>query len=91
LILNIYIIFGEWHISCLRRFQSQKGAKKRWKKEKDGDHHLGDRCYGSFYRTFQLPADIVQEKAEATFKKGLLIISVPKAAESKTKKIEIKH
>ena len=67
-----------------------RGEKKRLKKEKDGDHYLGDRYYGSFNRTFQLPADIVQEKAEATFKKGVLRISVPKAAESKTKKIEIK-
>ena len=68
-----------------------RGEKNRLIKEKDGDHYLGDRYYGSFYRTFQLPADIVQEKAEATFKKGVLRISVPKAAESKTKKIEIKN
>ena len=68
-----------------------RGEKKRLKKEKDGDHYLGDRYYGSFYRTFQLPADIVQEKAEATFKNGVLRISIPKAAESKTKKIEIKN
>jgi HSP20 family protein len=68
-----------------------RGEKKRSKEEKDGDHYLGDRYYGSFYRTFQLPADIVQEKTEATFKKGVLQISIPKAEESKIKKIEIKH
>ena len=58
---------------------------------KDGDHYLGDRYYGSLHRIFQLPADIVQEKAEATLKKGVLRIIVPKVEESKTKKIEIKH
>ena len=68
-----------------------RGEKKRLKKENDGDHYLGDRYYGSFYRTFALPADIVQEKDEVTFKKGVLRISVRKAAESKTKKIEIKN
>jgi HSP20 family protein len=52
---------------------------------------LGDRYYGSFHRTFQLPADIVQEKVEATFKKGVLRISIPKAEESKIKKIAIKN
>ena len=68
-----------------------RGEKKRLKEVKDGDHYLGDRYYGSFHRIFQLPADIVQEKAEATFKKGVLRIIVPKVEESKTKKIEIKH
>jgi len=68
-----------------------RGEKKRLKKEKNGDHYLGDRYYGSFYRTFQLPADIVQEKAEATFKNGVLRISIPKAAGSKTTKIELKN
>ncbi len=67
-----------------------RGEKKRLKEEKDGDHYLGDRYYGSFRRTFQLPADIDQEQAEATFDKGVLMISVAKVEESKTKKIEIK-
>jgi len=68
-----------------------RGEKKRLKEVKDGDHYLGDRYYGSFHRIFQLPTDIVQEKAEATFKKGVLRIIVPKVEESKTKKIVIKH
>ncbi len=67
-----------------------RGEKKRLKEEKDGDHYLGDRYYGSFRRTFQLPADIDQEQAEATFDKGVLMISVAKVEESKIKKIEIK-
>jgi HSP20 family protein len=68
-----------------------RGEKKHVKEGKDENHYLGDRYYGSFRRTFQLPADIDQEHAEATFKKGVLRISIPKAAESKTKKIEIKN
>ena len=68
-----------------------RGEKKRLKEERDGDHYLGDRYYGSVYRTFQLPADIIQEKVEATFKKCVLRISIPKAEESKIKKIAIKN
>jgi HSP20 family protein len=68
-----------------------RGEKKRLKEVKDGDHYLGDRYYGSFHRIFQLPADIAQEKAGATFNKGVLRIIVPKVEESKSKKIEIKH
>jgi len=68
-----------------------RGEKKHVTEDKDENHYLGDRYYGSFRRTFQLPADIDQEHAEATFDKGVLMISVPKVAESKTKKIEIKN
>ena len=68
-----------------------RGEKKRLREVKDGDHYLGDRYYGSFHRIFQLPADIAQEKAEATFKKGVLRIIVPKVEGSKTKKIKIKN
>ena len=59
------------------------------KEEKDENHYLGDRYYGSFRRTFQLPADIDPDKAEASFDKGVLKISVPKVEEAKRKKIEI--
>ena len=66
-----------------------RGEKKHTKEEKDENHYLGDRYYGSFGRTFQLPADIDQGKAEASFDKGVLKISVPKVEEGKRKKIEI--
>ena len=68
-----------------------RGEKKHVKEDKDENHHIGDRYYGSFRRTFQLPADIDREHAEATFKNGVLTISFPKVEESKTKKIEIKN
>jgi HSP20 family protein len=66
-----------------------RGEKKHVKEDKDENHYLGDRYYGSFRRTFQLPADIDQQHAEATFDKGVLKISIPKVEESKTKKIAI--
>jgi len=66
-----------------------RGEKKHLKEEKDENHYLGDRYYGSFHRIFQLPAYIDQEKAEASFAKGVLKISVSKVEEAKRKKIEI--
>ena len=78
-------------ISLDGRLLTIRGEKKKLTEVKDGDHYLGDRYYGSFHRNFQLPADIVQEKVEATFKKGVLKISIPKAEESKIKKIAIKN
>jgi HSP20 family protein len=66
-----------------------RGEKKHVKDDKNENHYLGNRYYGSFQRTFQLPADINMDKAEASFDKGVLKISIPKKEKSKTKKISI--
>ena len=66
-----------------------RGEKKHEEEEKGENHYLGDRFYGSFRRTIQLSADIDADKAETTFDKGVLKISIPKVEESKSKKIEI--
>jgi HSP20 family protein len=66
-----------------------RGEKKHVKEDKDENHYLGDRYYGSFRRTFQLPADINPDKAEASFDKGVLKISIPKSEVAKTQKILI--
>jgi HSP20 family protein len=39
-----------------------------------------ERQYGSFSRSIPLPYDIETDKAEATFKNGLLSITLPKSA-----------
>jgi HSP20 family protein len=66
-----------------------RGEKKHLKDDKDENHYFGDRYYGSFYRTFKLPVDIDECKAEASFDKGVLKITIPKVEEAKRKKIEI--
>ncbi len=45
---------------------------------------------GAFYRAVALPKAVVGEKAEATFKDGILKISVPKADEAKPRRITVK-
>lgn len=66
-----------------------RGEKKYEKDQNDENYYFGDRYYGSFRRTFQLPADIDAEKAEAIFDKGVLKISIPKLEEAGSKKIKI--
>lgn len=69
-----------------------KGEKKEEKEEKDKNYHMSERRYGSFQRTFELPAGVDQNKIEATFKKGVLTVTLPKSpeAQKKEKKIEVK-
>ena len=66
-----------------------KGEKKQEKKEEKENHHRVERSYGSFSRSFTLPAGVDPENVQATFKDGVLVIALPKVEEAKQKKIEI--
>lgn len=49
-----------------------------------------ERAFGRFERSLTLPAPISAEGVEATLKNGVLMVKLPKAAELRPRKIEIK-
>ena len=51
--------------------------------------HRQERTYGVFSREFQLPYSIDTAKVDATFRNGVLTISLHRAEETKPKKIKI--
>jgi HSP20 family protein len=67
-----------------------KGEKKKEEEEKNDHNHYVERYYGSFQRSFQLPANVQTDKIDATFDKGVLKVTLPKTEEAKKKEIEIK-
>jgi len=69
-----------------------KGEKKEEKEDKGKDYYRMERSYGSFSRTIPLPIEVDTDKIEATFKKGVLNITLPKTAKAaaETKKIAVK-
>ena len=67
-----------------------KGEKKEEIKEDKKDYHLSERRYGSFKRSFTLPDGLDLDKVEASFKNGVLKISLPKSPEAKTNHKKIK-
>jgi HSP20 family protein len=67
-----------------------KGEKKREKEEKEADYHLVERSYGSFARLVQLPKGVESDKISASYKNGILRITLPKSEEAKKKEIKIK-
>jgi len=66
-----------------------KGEKKQEKKEEHETFHRLERSYGSFSRTFTLPAGVKLDDIKATFKDGVLEVTMPKAEDAKLKKIAI--
>ncbi|WOJ90129.1 Hsp20/alpha crystallin family protein [Methylocapsa polymorpha] len=67
-----------------------KGEKKSEKEEKDKNHRISERSYGSFLRAIQLPSGIDPAAIEANIANGVLTVRAPKPAPRVTKKIEIK-
>jgi HSP20 family protein len=71
---------------------SIKGEKQEEKEEKEKDYYRRERSFGSFERSFQVPQDIDTYKIAASFKNGILSVTLPKSAEAQkqAKKIEVK-
>jgi HSP20 family protein len=69
-----------------------KGEKQNEKEEKKQDYYLRERSFGSFQRTFQVPDGVDTSKIDASFKKGVLTVTLPKSTEAQKaeKKITVK-
>jgi HSP20 family protein len=65
------------------------GEKKQEKKEKETNYHRVERSYGAFSRSFALPTSVKSDKIKATYKDGVLSITLPKTEEVKPKEIPI--
>jgi HSP20 family protein len=61
---------------------TNKGEKQEEKEEKKKEYHLHKRRYGSFERSFGIPEGVDTDRIEATFKKGVLTVNLPKTAEA---------
>ena len=67
-----------------------KGEKKREKEEKEADYHVVERSYGSFLRSVQLPKEVQSDKISASYKNGILRITLSKSEEAKKKEVKVK-
>ncbi len=66
-----------------------KGERKTEKGTKEEDYIYRELSYGSFERRFTLPEGVKTDQLKAKFTNGILELTMPGAAVSKPKKIEI--
>jgi HSP20 family protein len=66
-----------------------KGERKFEKEVKEQNYHRVERSYGTFTRTFSLPNSIDADKVTASFKDGVLTLTMPKKEEAKPKTIKV--
>lgn len=69
-----------------------KGEKKAEREDSGKGYHLVERSYGGFTRSIILPVEVDTEKVRATFKNGVLTVTLPKTEQvlKGTKKVSIK-
>ena len=67
-----------------------KGQKREETEKKEGETVLAHEIrYGAFSRSMALPGEVLADKASASFDKGVLKITIPKAESSKPTRVEI--
>src|SRR3989344_3367934 len=66
-----------------------KGEKTVSRKDKGKSYKMREISYGGYERSIALPNSLDTEKAKASFKKGMLWVTIPKKLESAKKPKEI--
>ena len=66
------------------------GEKKFEKEDKSKNYHKVERSYGKFSRSLNINSAILTDKIDASYKDGVLNITLPKAEEAKPKLIDVK-
>lgn len=93
---NIYLIApiagtapADIDVSITDEVITIRGERKSGHKATDENHFVQECYWGPFSRTFVMPVAVNSEKAKATLKNGLLSITIPKDARSRTKSLKI--
>ena len=77
-------------ISVVGETLTLSGARKSEDLEEGARYHRQERGSGKFNRSVELPFPVDIDKVEATFKNGVLHISLPRSEADKPKKIVVK-
>lgn len=79
------------HVSIDGSQVSISAEVKNEKEVKDGEKVLrSERYYGKVARTFSLGSDVDDAAAQAKYENGVLVLTLPKKAATKAKRLEIR-
>jgi HSP20 family protein len=78
------------HVTLEGQTLTIEGNRKHEREEKSMKYHRVESFYGHFMRRFTLPDDIEASKLDASYKDGMLSISIPKVAVKRSPALEVK-
>lgn len=76
-------------ISVTNNSVTIKGTTSHEAKEEKGDYYRCEMSRGSYSRMLALPSEVDEDKAKATFKNGVLELTLPKVKKARRKTIEV--
>jgi HSP20 family protein len=79
----------EFDISLSEGTLTIRGEKKQDRVEEE-NYHLTERRYGTFSRSIPLSQEVESDKISASYKNGVLTVTLPKPEGTKRKEIKIK-
>ncbi len=81
---------GDFHIQVRGDILIVAGEKRLERESSEGSYRVLQCAYGSFERAVPLPGPVIVEEARASYRRGVLKIELPKAAEARRRTIDIK-
>jgi len=66
-----------------------RGERQQETNQHKGNYHRVERVHGSFERSFMLGAPVHGDRVKASYKDGVLEITVPKAEEARVREIQV--
>jgi HSP20 family protein len=67
-----------------------RGEKRNEREEKREHRRYVERSFGSFSRSFTLPANVDTDRISASFADGVLTVELPKIAEARSRTVDIR-
>lgn len=77
------------HVDLKGRVLTLSGERSEEKEANEEGCYRKERAYGKFMRTFNLASDVLPDKINASYKDGVLHITIPKSEANKPKQITI--
>ena len=78
------------HVELDQGVLTIRGEKTSEREEKKEHCRYSERSYGSFSRSCRLPSDADADRLEASFKDGVLSVTIPRTEEAKPRTIAVK-
>lgn len=66
-----------------------RGEKRVHKEQREGRFHVMECAYGSFERAIPLPAEVDGDNATASYRRGVLSVTLPKHERARTRRITV--
>ena len=65
------------------------GERREEKEDKHEGYYTRERVIGQFRRSFMLPEGVDESRIEASFRNGVLTVSIPRSRAEKPRRVEI--